>query len=91
MTAPEHGGDRVTATLFGESASRAMVSVTADHLAAVLAAARSAGVPAARVGRTGGTAIRVSVDGAVAIDVERAVAEARWANALASWFDGRAA
>ena len=38
----------------------------------------AAGVPAARIGRTGGRAIRIAVDGQVAIDCAVAEAEARW-------------
>ena len=67
--APDGGVDRLAATLFGESASRVLVSVASDRVAAVLDAARAAGVPAARIGRTGGRMIRVTVDGQVAIDL----------------------
>ena len=40
------------------------------------AAAAAAGVPAQRIGRTGGDAMRIAVDGAPAIDVPVAEAEA---------------
>ncbi len=83
--------DRLAATLFGESASRVLVSVSSDRVAAVLDAARAAGVPAARIGRTGGRMIRVAVDGQVAIDLSVSEAEARWTASLANWLDGRAA
>jgi phosphoribosylformylglycinamidine synthase subunit PurL len=89
--APVAGVDRLAATLFGESASRVLVSVTPDHTAAVLDAARAAGVPAARIGRTGGRTIRISVDGQVTIDLAVSEAEARWTASLANWLDGRAA
>jgi len=89
--APVAGVDRLAATLFGESASRVLVSVAPDRTAAVLDAARAAGVPAARIGRTGGRAIRLSVDGEVVIDLAVSEAEARWSASLANWLDGRAA
>jgi phosphoribosylformylglycinamidine synthase len=89
--APNVHVDRLAATLFGESASRVLVSVSSDRLAAVLEAARAAGVPAARIGRTGGRMIRVTVDGQVAIDLSVSEAEARWTASLANWLDGRAA
>ncbi len=88
---PRAGEDRLVATLFGESASRVVVSATPERAAAVLAAAAAAGVAALRIGRTGGAAIRIAVDGAVALDLPVAEAEARWAGSLHAWLDGRAA
>src|SRR5690606_41136519 len=67
------GVDRLAATLFGESASRVIVSVDAASISAVLAAAATAGIPAAKIGTTGGDRIRVSVDGQPVVDL--AVAE----------------
>jgi phosphoribosylformylglycinamidine synthase len=89
--APAAGVDRLAGTLFGESASRVLVSVAPDRTAAVLEAARAAGVPAVKVGRTGGRTIRISVDGQVTIDLAVSEAEARWSASLANWLDGRAA
>jgi len=90
--APSDGDvDRLAATLFGESASRVLVSVAPDRVEAFVAAARSAGVPATRIGRTGGSGIRIAVDGTVAIECAVADAEARWNGCLARWLDGRAA
>jgi phosphoribosylformylglycinamidine synthase len=88
--AVQPGVDQVAATLFGESASCVLLSVRDTDLETVLAAARGAGVPAARIGRTGGDRIRVRVDGMVAIDCARADAETRWATSLAGWMDGTA-
>jgi hypothetical protein len=48
-------------------------------------------VPAARIGRAQGTAIRVAVDGRIAIDCSVAEAEARWRSALANLLESRAA
>ena len=85
------GVDRLAATLFGESASRVMVSVTSSHLEAVLGAVRAAGLRADRIGRTGGSRIRVAVDGIVAIDLNVAEAEQQWGTALERRLDGQAA
>jgi phosphoribosylformylglycinamidine synthase len=85
------GGDSVVATLFGESASRVVVSAAPGRTAAVLASAAAAGVPALQIGRTGGAAIRIAIQGAVVIDVPVAEAEARWNGTLRAWLDGRAA
>jgi phosphoribosylformylglycinamidine synthase subunit PurL len=90
--APSDGGvDLLAATLFGESASRVVVSVKPDDREAVLSAAAAAGVPAARIGRTGGANIRIDVEGRTVIDCAVSEAEARWAGSLASHLDGRAA
>ncbi len=85
------GVDRLAATLFGESASRVVVTTAPDQTQALLAAARAAGVPAASIGRTGGRTIRVSVAGATAIECGVLEAEARWTASLANWLEGRAA
>ena len=50
---------------FGESTSRVVVAVTADHVAAVLGAAAAAGVPAAVVGEAGGN--ECTADGAFSV------------------------
>ena len=68
-----------------------IVSVRREHLDALFQSARAAGVPAIEIGTTGGSAIRVSVDGGVAIDVPVLEAEARWSASLSNWMDGRAA
>jgi phosphoribosylformylglycinamidine synthase II len=85
------GFDRTVATLFGESATRAIVSVEPERLAGVLEMARAAGVPAEHVGRTGGSSIRIAVGGHVEIDCVVSEAEARWSACLAKWLEGRAA
>ena len=83
--------DLVSATLFGESASRVVVSVDPGETAAVLAAAAEAGVTAARVGATGGSVIRIAIAGSVIIDCPVHEAESRWANSLPAIMAGRAA
>jgi phosphoribosylformylglycinamidine synthase len=85
------GTDPAVVTLFGECASRAVVSVRPDDREAVLRMAKDAGVPARAIGRTGGDRIRISVAGAQAIDCALAEAEHIWATALGRSFAGRAA
>jgi phosphoribosylformylglycinamidine synthase subunit PurL len=76
----------VPATLFGESASRAVVSVSAGTLEPLLARAAAAGVPAVRIGRTGGARLRIRVGGRPAIDCGAAEAEQVWSTALERYF-----
>jgi phosphoribosylformylglycinamidine synthase len=73
---------RVAATLFGESASRIVVSAAQDVAPRVLAAAAAAGVPAAVIGRTGGSDIRIAVDGTTAVSMPVPAAEQAWATAI---------
>jgi phosphoribosylformylglycinamidine synthase len=74
-------------TLFGESASRAVVSTSPAQAQDVLARAAREGVPASVVGRVGGTRIRLSVDGHVAVDVAVADAESAWETAIPRRFE----
>jgi len=75
------------ATLFGESASRVIVSVDPDGTGALLERARAAGVPAARIGRTGGPRIRIGVGGNSAVDCALAEAETQWATGFSRWVE----
>jgi len=90
-TSSDGGVDRLAATLFGESASRVVVSLDPARLADVLALAKAAGVPAARIGRTGGSALRIRVDGRMTIDGAIAEAEARWRMSLGKSLAARVA
>jgi phosphoribosylformylglycinamidine (FGAM) synthase-like enzyme len=72
----------INATLFGESASRIVISAASRHLDVVMTAAREAGVPAREIGRVGGDRIRISVNGQSAVDTPVAAAEAAWASAI---------
>jgi phosphoribosylformylglycinamidine synthase II len=90
--AADGGVDLVAATLFGESASRAVISADPADTAKVLEAARRLGVPAAKVGVTGGRDIRIAIaDHGVVVECSVLDAEARWSNGLAKWFGGSAA
>ncbi|HEX7281735.1 MAG TPA: phosphoribosylformylglycinamidine synthase subunit PurL [Vicinamibacterales bacterium] len=72
----------VNAVLFGESASRIVISVDSARLDAVLSAATAAAIPAVEIGNTGGDRIRISVGGRSAIDSAVADAERAWATAI---------
>jgi phosphoribosylformylglycinamidine synthase subunit PurL len=87
----ESGGVNTATTLFGESASRAVVSVAPSNVPALLKLAVELGVPAARIGRTGGSRIVINVSGGPAIDCSVAEAEQLWSNALGRYFAGQAA
>jgi phosphoribosylformylglycinamidine synthase len=73
---------RIDATVFGESASRVVVSSDGDRVERLLGAAKTAGVPATVIGKTGGDRIQVFVDGMEALDVLVADAEEAWATAI---------
>jgi phosphoribosylformylglycinamidine synthase len=72
----------INATLFGESASRIVLSVTSHQVDTVMAAAKEAEIPAREIGRVGGNHVRISVNGVVAIDSPVAAAEHAWATAI---------
>jgi len=74
---PELGG-RPELSLFSESASRAVTSCRSGDAAELLALARAHGVPAARIGSTGGDRIRVEPG----VDVSLAEAHDVWARTL---------
>jgi phosphoribosylformylglycinamidine synthase len=80
---PAEAGFGAIAALFGESASRVVITTGEAQVAQVLQAAAAAGVPAAVVGRTGGDRIRLIVDGATAVDRSVVEAEQAWATAIA--------
>ena len=84
-------GASLAAVLFGESASRAVVSVRPDDRDALLRLARELGVPAVVVGRSGGSRVRIDVAGRRAIDCGLAAAEHVWTSAIERHFAGRAA
>ena len=90
-SARQPAGWELPAALFGESASRVVVSVAEDRLDAFLDCARALGVPAQTIGRTGGSRIRISVDGEAVVDLALAEAEVVWKTALERYFASRAA
>ncbi len=72
--------------LYSESASRIVVSVEASKEQELLSRAAAAGVPARRIGTTGGSRLEIVVGGEKAIDVAVAEAEHVWATALERYF-----
>ena len=79
------------ATLFGESASRVVVSVRPQDRATLLQMAADAGVPAAVIGRTGGPRLTVRVGGDVVVDAAVGQMEQVWATAIERYFARHAA
>ena len=79
----------VNATLFGESASRIIVSSDRERVDTILAAATAAGITAVEIGSTGGDRIQISIDGRKDIDVSVASAETAWATAIERKMQGR--
>jgi len=73
---------RVNATLFGESASRIVVSVSGERLQRLFDMARELNVPVERIGETAHDRIHLSVDGVLVVDVAARVAEEAWATAI---------
>jgi phosphoribosylformylglycinamidine synthase len=74
------------AALFGESASRVVLSVAPQATAEVLKRASAAGVPAKTIGKTGGRELRIAVGGRAAIAVQVSDAERAWSNAVERFF-----
>jgi phosphoribosylformylglycinamidine synthase II len=82
---------RDVSTLFGESASRVVVSVSAERVEELLSMAAAATVPAVRIGVVGGDRIRVSVDGRRLLDEPLVAAEQMWSTAIEEYFERRRA
>ena len=68
--------------LFGESASRVVVSVSPDNVTEILQRAALAGVLARVIGETGGNRLRIAVAGRVIVDVSVDDAERVWSTAI---------
>ncbi len=79
------------AALFGESASRVIVSVAPEATADVLERAKAAGVAAKVIGRTGGQHLRIAVGGQPSVAVSVSDAERAWSNAVERYFAKRVA
>ena len=79
------------AALFGESASRVIVSTARDRADDVVARASAKGVPARVIGQTGGPQLRISVGGELAIDIPVNELERSWMSAIDRYFIRRVA
>jgi phosphoribosylformylglycinamidine synthase len=78
-------------TLFGESASRVVVSVTESARATFLERAAAAGVPASVIGRVGGERLRMAVSGQVVVDERCQDLQRIWETAIESRFESNRA
>ena len=79
------------AALYGESASRVVLSAAADAVTGILERAAASGVAARVIGQTGGNRLRIAVDGQMAIDMAIDEAEQLWSSAIESHFARRVA
>jgi phosphoribosylformylglycinamidine synthase subunit PurL len=79
------------AALFGESATRVVLSAAEGDVSRILARAASSGVPARVVGRTGGNLLRIVVNGKIAVDLPVGEAERAWRKAIERHFVKRVA
>jgi phosphoribosylformylglycinamidine synthase len=73
---------RTIATLFGESASRVIVSVDSRMTDELQELARRGNVPARVIGRVGGDRIRITVNGEAVIDESLESAERIWSRSI---------
>jgi phosphoribosylformylglycinamidine synthase len=79
------------AALFGESASRVIVSATAANVTEVLQQAAAARVPARVIGETGGNRLRIAVAGRTVVDLSVDDLERAWSSAIEGHFVRRVA
>jgi phosphoribosylformylglycinamidine synthase II len=84
-------GTNTAAALFGESASRVVVSAAPGDVARLLERAAAAKVPARMIGQTGGNRLRMAVGGAIVIDQSVDEAERVWSSAIDRHFEKRVA
>jgi phosphoribosylformylglycinamidine synthase len=75
------------ATLFGESASRVVVSPARGREAQLMALAAREQVPARRIGTVGGNRIQIAIDGRNVIDEPLETVERTWSTAIERYFE----
>ena len=85
------GAVNLAAALFGESASRVVISVVPEHVTTVLRHAAAAKVPARVIGQTGGSRLRMAVAGEIVVDQSVDEAERVWSTAIDKHFAQRVA
>ncbi len=73
---------RPDVALFSESQSRILLSVPAEHANKVLAMAGELGVPAARIGTTGGEQLTITLNDKEAVKAPLAELKAAWRDAI---------
>jgi len=81
----------VAAALFGESASRAVISVAPADVTTVMGRAAAVNVPARVIGQTGGNTLRLAVAGQMVIEMNLDEAERMWNSPLEQHFAKRVA
>jgi phosphoribosylformylglycinamidine synthase subunit PurL len=86
-----HPTVNLAAALFGESASRVVVSVVPEHVTSVLRHAAALNVPVRVIGQTGGSRLRIAVAGAIVVDLSVDEAERVWSTAIDQHFAQRVA
>jgi phosphoribosylformylglycinamidine synthase len=91
VTVSRHRDVNIAAALFGESASRVLVSVVRGQVTTVLRHAAAAQVPARVVGQTGGSRLQIAVAGEIVIDQSVDEAERVWSTAIDKHFVQRVA
>ncbi len=79
---PAVTGTRLDALLFGETQNRIVLSVAPANMDAVLAKAKSAGVPAAKIGTVGGASLTIKA-GATTLSSKIADLHDAWWNSIA--------
>ena len=79
------------AVLFGETASRVVISVAREAVQDVRHRAAAAGVPVRAIGKTGGRSLKIAVGGDTLVDVAVADAERAWSDAIERYFARRVA
>jgi phosphoribosylformylglycinamidine synthase len=75
------------ATLFGESASRVVVSTSPAREAELLALAAREHVPARRLGVVGGKRVQIAIGGRTVIDAPLGEVERTWSTAIERYFE----
>ncbi|OGW59896.1 MAG: phosphoribosylformylglycinamidine synthase II [Nitrospirae bacterium RBG_16_64_22] len=80
---PNPGGSRADEVLFGEAASRIILSVPEGRVADVEAVARRNEAPIARIGTVGGEKLEIAVGGRGLVSEDVAGLNGAWRNALA--------
>jgi phosphoribosylformylglycinamidine synthase len=79
------------AALFGETASRVVVSASSDNVTSILERAATAGVPARVIGQTGGNQLRMAVNGRLVVQQSVDDCERVWTSAIETFFAKRVA
>jgi phosphoribosylformylglycinamidine synthase len=85
------GAVNAAAALFGESASRVVISALPADVPSILEQASAAGVAARVVGQTGGNRLRIAAGGETLIDLSVIEAERAWSTAIERYFVKRVA